>query len=186
MLARAMRARGTMIVGALMMLLAGGSDPCAAQADVQATAYQIEAAYLFKFIGYVEWPPDAQAASGAPLMIGVIGADGLVAELQQVVAGRSTQGRSISVRRLAHGEPVTGLQLLFIGRSASDIADLLAAARADGVLTVTDSEDAFALGSVINFVTVQGKIRFDIALQPAEQAHLRISSRLLAVARKVV
>lgn len=175
-----------MIAGTLLMLLAGASSPCAAQSNPQATEYQVKAAYLYKFIGYVEWPPRAQAASGAPLTIGVIGADGLVDDLQQAVAGRGIQGRAISVRKLGHGDPVAGLQMLFIGRTASDIAGLLAAARESGVLTVTESEDAFAMGSVINFVVVQDKIRFDIALQSAERAHLRISSRLLAVARKVV
>jgi hypothetical protein len=185
-LARARRAHGAMIAGTLMLLLAGASSPCAAQSDPQATEYQVKAAYLYKFIGYVEWPSRAQAASDAPLAIGVIGADGLADELQQVVAGRSIHGRAISVRKLGHGDPVAGLQMLFIGHTASDIAGLLAAARESAVLTVTESDDAFALGSVINFVVVQDKIRFDIALQSAEHAHLRISSRLLAVARKVV
>jgi hypothetical protein len=186
LLARARRAHGAVFAGALMMLLAGASSPCAAQSDPQATEYQVKAAYLYKFIGYVEWPSRTQAASDAPLAIGVIGADGLADELQQVVAGRNIHGRAISVRKLGQGDPVAGLQMLFIGRAASDIAGLLAAARESGVLTVTESDDAFALGSVINFVVVQDKIRFDIALQSAEQAHLRISSRLLAVARKVV
>jgi hypothetical protein len=186
LLARARRAHGAVFAGTLMMLLAGASSPCAAQSDPQATEYQVKAAYLYKFIGYVEWPSRAQAASDAPLAIGVIGADGLADELQQVVAGRNIHGRAISVRKLGQGDPVAGLQMLFIGRAASDIAGLLAAARESGVLTVTESDDAFALGSVINFVVVQDKIRFDIALQSAEQAHLRISSRLLAVARKVV
>jgi hypothetical protein len=120
------------------------------------------------------------------LTIGVIGADGLADELQQVVAGRSIDGHPIAARKLGRGDPGAGLHMLFIGRTANNIAALLAAARASGVLTVTESGDAFALGSVINFVVVQDKIRFDIALQSAEHAHLRISSRLLAVARKVV
>lgn len=175
-----------MIAGTLMLLLAGASSPRAAQSDPQATEYQVKAAYLYKFIGYVEWPSRAQGAPDAPLTIGVIGADGLADELQQAVAGRTIQGRAISVRKLGNGDPVAGLQILFIGRTVSDIAGLLAAARESDVLTVTESDDAFALGSVINFVVVQDKIRFDIALQSAEHAHLRISSRLLAVARKVV
>lgn len=185
-LTRARHAQGAVVAGALMMLLMGAPNPCAAQSDAQATEYQVKAAYLYKFIGYVEWPSWAQAGSDAPLTIGVIGADGLADELQQVVAGRSIDGHPISVRKLGQGDPVAGLHMLFIGRAARDIAGVLAAARQSGVLTVTESDDAFALGSVINFVVVQDKIRFDIALQSAEHAHLRISSRLLAVARKVV
>ena len=185
-LARARRAQGLMIAGAVMLLLAGTSSPCTAQSDPQATEYQVKAAYLYKFVGYVEWPLRAEAASDAPVTIGVMGADGLADELQQVVAGRNINGRPISVRKLGPGDPVAGLQMLFIGRAASDIGELLADSRKNGVLTVTESDNAFALGSVINFVVVQDKIRFDIGLQSAEHAHLRISSRLLGVARKVV
>jgi hypothetical protein len=39
---------------------------------------------------------------------------------------------------------------------------------------------------MINFVAVDDKVRFDVALAPAERSQLKISSRLLAVARKVV
>jgi hypothetical protein len=51
---------------------------------------------------------------------------------------------------------------------------------------VTETEDGLARGSMINFITVEDKVRFDVALPPAERGQLRISSRLLAVARKVI
>jgi hypothetical protein len=54
------------------------------------------------------------------------------------------------------------------------------------VLTVTESADTFALGSIINFVIVEDKVRFDVALHEAELCNLRVSARLLSVARKVL
>jgi hypothetical protein len=53
------------------------------------------------------------------------------------------------------------------------------------VLTVTDSEGALAQGSMINFVLDDRRVRFDIALDTAERSGLKLSSRLLAVARDV-
>jgi len=52
--------------------------------------------------------------------------------------------------------------------------------------TVTEAEDGEDPGSMINFVLVADKVRFDVALPPAEAGGLKISSRLLAVARKVL
>ena len=52
-------------------------------------------------------------------------------------------------------------------------------------LVVTDAEGALDLGSVINFVLVEDRVRFDIALDAAEKRALRLSSRLLSVARSV-
>jgi hypothetical protein len=172
-------------LGLLLSLL--GAPQVLAQADVAAAEYQVKAAFLYKFMNYIEWPARAQAGPETQIVIGVVGADMLADELAQVVAARGVNGRRVVVRKLKAGDPVTGLHALFIGGAAgAHTAELIAAANADSVLTVTESEDAFGLGSVINFVVVQDKVRFDIALQQAEGNNLKISSRLLAVARKVV
>ena len=62
----------------------------------------------------------------------------------------------------------------------------MAAAKGQPLLTVTESEEALELGSMINFVVVEDKVRFDIAPPPFESSNLKISARLLGVARKVV
>jgi hypothetical protein len=91
------------------------------------------------------------------------------------------------VRRLRAGDPITGLHVLFIGRAEGGrLAEILAAAKGQPLLTVTESAQALELGSVINFVIVDDKVRFDVALVPADLGSLKISARLLSVARKVV
>ena len=157
-----------------------------AQSEAQ-SEYRVKAAFLYKFGSYVEWPDRAFPRSDSPLTIGVIGADALAEELEQIVSGRNVNGRPVQVRRLRAGESMAGLQVLFIGRAdAGRLAEILSAAKGRSVLTVTESEDALQLGSVINFVVVDDKVRFDVALPPADLGSLKISSRLLAVARKVV
>jgi len=148
---------------------------------------QIKAAFLYKFGEFVQWPPAALAKPDAPFAIGVMGADDVAAALEQVVAERTVQGRPVVVRRLRRGESLTGLHMLFIGREDSArLGDILAAAKGQPLLTVTESDNAISQGSVINFVAEDQKVRFDIALPPAERGQLKISSRLLAVARKVI
>lgn len=170
------------------LLVAGGAGECAAQADeAQAAEYRVKAAFLYKFGSFVEWPPDAFARPEIPFVIGVIGADELADELAQVVAGRSVSGHPITVRKLRRGSSLAGLQVLFIGRAdGGRLAEILAPAKGQPMLTVTESEGALAHGSVINFVVVGDKVRFDVALPPAELGNLKISARLLAVARRVI
>lgn len=161
--------------------------PIAAQPDEKPTEYTVKAAFLYKFGGYVEWPDGAFEGRTSPLTIGVAGSDRLAEELSRVVAGRNVAGREIAVRRLRPGDPLTGVHVLFIGHDdPARLRELLAAADDFAVLTVTENEDALPLGSMINFVVVDDKVRFDVALPPAEERRIRISSRLLAVARKVV
>ncbi|HZE61160.1 MAG TPA: YfiR family protein [Burkholderiales bacterium] len=169
----------------LFLALVALSLPALAQD--RAAEVQIKAAFLYKFGEFVQWPPATFARADAPFVIGVMGADDVAAALEQVVAERTVQGRPVVVRRLRRGEALTGLHMLFIGREDSArLAETLAAAKGQPLLTVTESDNAIAHGSVINFVAEDQKVRFDIALPPAERGQLKISSRLLAVARRVI
>jgi hypothetical protein len=158
-----------------------------AQTAGRATEVKIKAAFLYKFGDFVEWPPAAIERPGGRFTIGVMGADDIAAELERVVADRTIQGRPVSVRRVRHGDALANLHLLFVGRSETlRLAQIMAAADGQPVLTVTETENALSSGSMINFVAVDDKVRFDVALAPAERSQLKISSRLLGVARKVV
>jgi hypothetical protein len=158
-----------------------------AQTGGRAAEVQVKAAFLYKFGDFVEWPPAALAHSDGPFTIGILGADDIAAELERVVVNRTVHGRPVSVRRVRQGEALAGLHMLFVGRSeAPRLNEIMAATKGYSVLTITESENALASGSMINFIAVEDKIRFDIALAPAERGQLKISSRLLAVARKVL
>jgi hypothetical protein len=180
--------RRATLAGLLALATAAGNWPrCWAQSDLRAAEYKVKAAFLYKFASYVEWPPEVFEGPESPFVIGAAGADALGDELAQVVAGRSIGGRPVVARKVRRGEPVIGLHILFIGRSdGGRPSDILASAKGRPVLTVTESEDAFALGSMINFVIVGDKVRFDVALREAEAANLKVSARLLSVARKVL
>jgi hypothetical protein len=173
---------------ALAVLLGGVcQQDCWGQIDSQSAEYQIKAAFLYKFSDYIEWPPEAFAGTNGALVIGVLGADVLADELARIVGSRAVGGRPVSVRKLRPGDAVAGLQVLFIGRSeVNRLADLLGATKGRAVLTVTESAPTVPAASVINFVVIDDKVRFDISLEPAEQGNLKISSRLLSVARKVI
>jgi len=55
-----------------------------------------------------------------------------------------------------------------------------------GVLTVTEGERGLESGSAINFVVAEDRVGFEVSLEAAERSGHRISSRMLAVARRVV
>ena len=146
----------------------------------------VKAAFLFKFPNYVDWPSAAFGTADAPIVIGVAGSEGVARELQQIVAGRTGGQRPVVVRQLREGDSLADVQVLFIGRSdAPRMQAWLRAARDRPILTVTEAEAGLEQGAVINFVLVQGRVRFDISLEAAERSGLKVSSRLLAVAQQV-
>lgn len=175
------------LFAALLCMLLCIALPAFAQADLQAPEYRIKAAFLYKFGGYVEWPPSAFPTPTSALTIGVLGADLLATELQTLVDQRTIGGRPVVVRVLQPGDSLDGVHVVFVGATGEDaLADVLAATEGHAVLTVTESDAGLDSGSAINFLVLDGKIRFDVALEPVEARHLKISSRLLAVARRVV
>ena len=151
----------------------------------QATEPAVKAAFLYKFAGYVEWPAAALPTPESPVVIAVAGADDVATELERLVPGRHINGRPVVMRR-AREEGLRGVHVLFVGRSDPAARTLIAAARQQGVLVVTEVEKGLELGSAINFVLVDDRIGFDVSLDNAEAAGVRISARMLAVARRVV
>jgi len=154
--------------------------------DAPVTEESVKAAFLFKFPGFVEWPAPALERPDDPVVVGVVGGNDVLVELSLIAQARKA-GRPVVVRRVQDSSTLAGLHMLFIGaRERGRAAELIRAAQQQGVLTVTDWDGALRLGSVINFVTSNdGRVRFEISLEPAERSRLRLSSRLLAVAQQV-
>ena len=166
------------VFAALLLALA-----CAAAA--QPKEHEVKAAFVFKFLSFVEFPREALAAD-APIVVGVVGAEEVAAELQQIVSGRSVDGRKVLLRRLREGEPYAGTHLVFFGRGeAARLRDLQRTAPAQPLLIVCDWEGALEQGAVVNFLRDESRVRFEVALDAAERRRLRISPRMLAVAQSV-
>jgi hypothetical protein len=170
-----------------LLLVAGLVTEARAQPALQGSEQGVKAAFLYRFGDYVEWPAQAFSAPSSPLNIGVLGADAVADELAQMIAGRTVAGRAVNVRKLKRGDSVAGLHVLFIGREVgARLSQVIAEAKGERMLVVTDSDGALGQGSMINFVTIDDRVRFDVAPAAAERSELKISSRLLSVARRVI
>ena len=147
---------------------------------------KVKAAFLYKFLGYTEFPPAVLGEPGAPVAIGVLGADDLAAELMQIVSRRTIQGRPITVKVFREHESPAGVHLLFVGGGdAWRVRNVLRSLQPAPMLLVTEAEDALRHGSVINFRIVEERVRFDVSLEAADKNGIKLSSRLLTVANQV-
>jgi hypothetical protein len=145
---------------------------------------RVKAAFLYKFLGYADFPAGSFADATTPVSIGVVGADDMAAELTRIAAGRLVAGRMITVRALREQDLAQPLHVLFVaGQDDARAARLLRAANAQ--LTVTECEGGLRSGSVINFTIVDDRVRFDVSLGAAEKNNVKLSSRLLTVANRV-
>lgn len=158
---------------------------CAQEAPTEIER-RVKAAFLYKFTGYVEWPEGTFLRAEDPMTIGIMGDDQLAADAAQIVAGRTIGGRPLAVRRISSVEQAAGVHILFVGHAeAPRFAQIVKALPAAPMLIVSESEGLLRQGSIINFLLIDNRVRFDVSLEAAERRGIRLSSRLLAVANSV-
>jgi uncharacterized protein DUF4154 len=154
----------------------------AAAQDVTEPA--LKAAFIYNFAKFTEWPADA-VATGAPLVLCVLGDAAIGEALERVVKGRTLAGHSISVSQApADGRRLGACHIAYVsGVTASQAAEVVAGVRNAPVLTISDVEGFIKLGGIAQFFFEHGQLRFDVKLASVKRARLQISSKLLALAR---
>lgn len=158
----------------LAMLLMFSDIAYAAGEDMET---KVKAAYIFNFTKFVEWI----GFSGDILNICVLG-ESAIANVLEDYAARNT-GRQFNVK---HGlDDLTQCQVLYIDQSEKNLLELLAKIRGAEVLSVSDAENFAKNGGIIGFYIDDGKLKLEINQKVADAAHLKISSKLMEVARIV-
>jgi hypothetical protein len=148
--------------------------------------YEVKAVFLFNFSQFVDWPASAFADDRSPLVVGVLGQDPFGAALDEAVRGETVNGRPLSIRRYERIEDVDACHILFIERTQQEQLDqILESLRDRSCLTVSDAEGFASAGGIIQFVTIDNRIRLQINLDAAKLANLTISSKLLRPAQIV-
>ena len=148
--------------------------------------YQVKAAFLYNFAKFVEWPGDATEGGGPALIIGVLGDDPFGPALDDTVSGKSVNGRGLEVKRFSQIGDLEPCQVLFVGTSMMPrLPEILSRVRGSPVLTIGEADKFAQDGGIVRLVTENNKVRFEINVDAAERAGLRISSKLLALARIV-
>lgn len=178
--------RRLLAVGAMAFVCALGAVH-AQPATPTATVDEAKAAHLHRISGFVEWPASAFSATDAPILVAVVGAPDLQRELAQLVAGRLVQGRPLQVVELAEPRQASSVHMLMVGRGSGKRAhDWMAGAKGHPVLVVTDQAQGLERGAALAFVESDGHLRFEASVIAADAAGVRLSSRLLALAERVV
>ncbi len=173
---------GRLLSVAFLGILFSIAIPNAAWAQAP-TEYQVKAVFLFNFAKYIEWPATT-TKSQEPIAIGVLGEDPFGDLLEKAIVGKTVNGRRLIILRITQVHEARDCQILFISSSERQrLRHLLDTLKGSSVLTVGDTEGFAQLGGMINFTLEENRVRFEINQDAAEKAGLKISSRLLSLAK---
>lgn len=180
-------ARPLRVLLTLLAMLATVAQPAVSGNLPASREYQLKAAFLYNFTKFIEWPPQSFSGASAPIVIGVLGDSPLGSELMQVVRGRNVNGRSIVIKRVETAIEAKLTHLLFVGADEDGrFIELESVIRDSPVVTIGESPSFARAGGTINFVREDDQIRFEINMDSAEHAGLRISAHLQKLAKLIL
>lgn len=165
----------------LAMCLAAGISAVGRAQPVPASA--LKSAFVMNFIKFTEWR-DVDAA--APIKLCLPAEETIGDVMAQTMRGQSVNGRRVSVHRIAAVDAVRDCQVLFLTeRDPQRLRTILAAASHAPMLTVSDVERSASYGAVIELYKEGGRLRFAINIDSMARSRIKVSSRLLDLAKIV-
>lgn len=164
----------------------------AAAAD-RAAEFNVKGVYLYNFARYIEWPDHPQL-SRRTFDIGIVGDSGIVYPLQKlaqrrtVVDKRRGTARKISIRSYSRVEDCRTCHMLFIADTVSEADTTHLRQRFAGLPVVIVGETAgFAIsGGTIEFLLLDGGVRFRLNVDDARRRRLKTDAKLLTAAHEVL
>ena len=157
----------------------------AAQGD-SVGEYELKAAILFNLTKFVEWPDSAYSGVQAPTNLCILGRDPFGDSLASMGPKQAASGRSLLIRRLPQERDIRDCHVLYVSSSErKTLPEIFANLKGSSVLTVGEMTQFAVRGGMIQFGLQDKQVRFDINLDAASRVGLRISSRLLVLARVV-
>ncbi|WP_145246137.1 YfiR family protein [Aeoliella mucimassa] len=169
----------------LLLLIQGCCSGAFAQTVVVNREYDIKAAFLYQFSKYVEWPSDSFSKDDQPFVIGIASSNPFGSSLDQIAERKKVSGRTIEIVTVTETSEVAHCHILFIpGIELTDKDQELLAAAADvAVLTVGESDEFISAGGSMQFYLENNKVRFACSRSTAAGSRLKISSKLLSLAK---
>jgi hypothetical protein len=162
------------------------SSPAGAQGSVP-VEYRNKATFLATFPNFVDWPDGAFSSSTSPLIVCVLGDFRFGTALAEVSRDATPHGRRISVRWVRKDQQLRGCHILFV--SSSEMArysKVIALVQGANTFTVGETEGFLAAGGMLSLSFEKEAVQFEVNLGSAKEAHFYVSSKLLALARRVV
>jgi hypothetical protein len=146
-----------------------------------------KAAFLATFPSFVDWPDGAFPSPDSPLTTCVLGDFRFGTTLAEVSRDASPHGRRIAVRWIRNDQQIRGCHILFVSSSElPHYSKVIAVTQGSNTFTVGETTDFLSAGGMLSIAVGREAIQFEVNLASAREAHFRVSSRLLALAHRVV
>lgn len=191
-----MNIKAHILIVTVLTLLVVPTVPQARADTTSSREYQVKAAFLFSFINFVDWPKEKLTEGNNQINIGIIGNDPF-GKAFEPIKDKQVKGKDVVIKRFKafkelnqsseEIEAIRKCHLLYICPSEKDeFRKIINLVMKHNILTVGDTKSFLESGGIINFLMEDKKVRFEINNTVAEQTELKIRSKLLRLAKRVI
>ncbi len=142
----------------------------------------LQAAYIQKFIHYIEWP----AFDGDKFTIAVYQNPAMAEAIGQAFGNSVVLGKQVQVVNIEKVDKKTNYNIIHVQKIDQGLSKEILQLKLHGILIITQSDSGLDNNAQINFFfDNEGKLRFDINQTSSLVHGLKINSRLLNLARSL-
>jgi hypothetical protein len=156
--------------GAIIMLI--GGSPVAAQENSEGKEYALKAAFLYRFIDYVNWK---DYTKNQTFKIAILEESPITNSLLDM-----PKTRKIDIKEYKNLNEISLCNILFVPyNSTIPIETIISKFSGKPVLIVTERDGYGKKGAQMNFIIVENKLKFEVNLKAINKSGIGISSFLL-------
>lgn len=138
---------------------------------------KMQAAFMYNFTMLVNWPASYQSGD---FVIAVLGSGAINKELEDMAKQKKAGSQTIVIKKISSAGEIGNAHMVYVSNSAkSKIPDVVAKTASSATLVVTESDGAGKEGSIINFMLVDEKLRFELNEPKASAKGLKLAANLI-------
>lgn len=166
----------------ILLLLVASTGVIKAQ-DVNLAKYK--SLFTLNFIRYIGWP---ETTKEGDFVIGVLKSSGIADQLAEQVKGKKVGYQTIVIKEFKNVDEITSCSIIYVGESinySKYSATISQKLNNKNSLIITEDYNAISSGSMINFVIVDNKLKFEVSSSNASKNGLKFSNSLLALTNAI-
>ncbi|MGH7884383.1 MAG: YfiR family protein [Thermodesulfobacteriota bacterium] len=144
---------------------------------------EVEAVFIYKFLQFIEWPEHKQDANFNICTLG----EGEINDVIEIIDLKNMDGISVKVLKKIKNEERSKCRVIYIGEIEDKYEkETLKFSKENSILTISNKNGFLESGGIINFLIVDNRVNFEINFKEAKNSGLKISSKLLRTAKRVI
>ena len=168
------------------LVCAMASSLGAATLNSDADEYRAKANFLAQFPYFVEWPANASDTTDSSFRFCVYGDFQFGTSLAEALRSATVHGRRMELQWVRKEKELRGCQMLFVSRSEEKrYAHILDGLRGTSVFTIGETPAFLEAGGDVYIYPENDALRFEVNLSAVQRGRLKLSARLLTLARHV-